>query len=47
MPRELWKLDFVKEFNSYPRVPLMAPPRPCSIGVSLFRHFETTVAEVR
>jgi len=47
MPRELWKLDFVKEFNSYPRVPLMGPPRPCSIGVSLFRHFETTVAEVR
>ena len=34
MPRELWKLDFVKEFNSYPRVPLMGPPRPCSIGAS-------------
>ncbi len=34
MPRELWTLDFVKEFNSFPRVPIMGPPRPCSIGAS-------------
>ncbi|MEO8268234.1 MAG: PQQ-binding-like beta-propeller repeat protein, partial [Aureliella sp.] len=33
-PRELWKLDFVKAFQNYPRVPLMGPPRPCSIGAS-------------
>ncbi len=33
-PRELWKLDFVDAFDTFPRVPVMGPPRPCSIGPS-------------
>lgn len=33
-PRELWKLDLIKEFNVFVHVPLMGPPRPCSIGPS-------------
>ena len=33
-PRELWKLDMVKEFDIFPRAALMGPPRPCSIGPS-------------
>ena len=34
MPRQLWKLDLVKEFDISPRAVLMGPPRPCSIGPS-------------
>lgn len=33
-PRELWKLDCIKQFDFYPRVTVMGPPRPCSIGPS-------------
>lgn len=33
-PREVWKLDLVKKFDTNPRVALMGPPRPCSIGPS-------------
>ena len=33
-PRELWKLDLIKTFDTFPHVPLMGPPRPCSIGAS-------------
>lgn len=34
LPRELWKLDLIKAFDIFPHVPLMGPPRPCSIGPS-------------
>ena len=34
LPRELWKLDLVKTFDTSPYVPIMGPPRPCSIGPS-------------
>jgi outer membrane protein assembly factor BamB len=33
-PRELWKRDLIKEFDIFPHVPIMGPPRPCSIGPS-------------
>jgi outer membrane protein assembly factor BamB/precorrin-6B methylase 2 len=33
-PRELWKLDLVKEFDIFPRIFTMGPARPCSIGPS-------------
>ncbi len=33
-PRELWKLDLIKTFEPFQRVPIMGPPRPCSIGAS-------------
>ncbi len=33
-PRELWRLDLVKAFDIFPRIPIMGPPRPCSIGPS-------------
>lgn len=33
-PRELWKLDMIKEFGVFVHAPLMGPPRPCSIGPS-------------
>ena len=33
-PRELWKLDLIKAFDIFPHIPLMGPPRPCSIGPS-------------
>ncbi len=33
-PRELWKLDLIKAFDIFPHVPIMGPPRPCSIGPS-------------
>ena len=33
-PRELWKLDLIKTFEPFQRMPLMGPPRPCSIGSS-------------
>ena len=33
-PRELWKLDLIKTFDTFPHVPLMGPSRPCSIGAS-------------
>jgi outer membrane protein assembly factor BamB len=50
-PRELWKLDLIKTFDIFPHVPLMGPPRPCSIGPSWNgRIFVTTnngVGEIR
>ncbi len=33
-PLELWKLDLIKTFYTFPHVPLMGPARPCSIGAS-------------
>ncbi len=33
-PRELWKLDLINVFDVSPHVPIMGPPRPCSIGPS-------------
>lgn len=33
-PRERWKLDLMREFDTSPYVPLMGPPRSCSIGPS-------------
>ena len=33
-PRELWKLDLIKTFEPFQRMPVMGPPRPCSIGSS-------------
>ena len=42
-PRELWKLDLIKSFDIFPHVPVMGPPRPCSIGPSWNgRSFVTT-----
>ncbi|MEJ7593952.1 MAG: PQQ-binding-like beta-propeller repeat protein [Planctomycetaceae bacterium] len=34
IPVELWKLDLIKTFDTFPHVPLMGPSRPCSIGAS-------------
>lgn len=34
LPRELWRLDMVSELGVNHRMPLMGPPRPCSIGPS-------------
>ena len=34
IPIELWKLDLIKTFDTFPHVPLMGPSRPCSIGAS-------------
>ncbi len=34
VPRQLWKLDLIKEFDISPRAALMGPPRTCSIGPS-------------
>lgn len=31
-PREVWKLDLIKTFDIFQRVPIMGPPRPCSIA---------------
>lgn len=33
-PREIWRLDLIKRFDISPFVPIMGPPRPCSIGPS-------------
>lgn len=33
-PREIWRIDCIKKFDIHQRVPLMGPPRPCSIGPS-------------
>lgn len=33
-PRELWRLDLIKQFDISPFMPIMGPPRPCSIGPS-------------
>lgn len=42
-PQEIWRLDFVDEFGTYPRVPVMGPPRPCSIGASWNDHIFVTI----
>ena len=33
-PRELWRLDLIKTFDTFPHAPSMGPARPCSIGPS-------------
>ena len=34
LPRKLWRLDMVSQFGINHRMPMMGPPRPCSIGPS-------------
>ncbi len=43
-PRELWKLDLVQKFDVFLHMPLMGPPRPCSIGPTWNGRVYVTVA---